>query len=59
MEPNNIIFSIAMPGVDAAVEQLKSPIPIKMKETDIVQRSREKRIERIDALNSAVDSGVC
>ena len=48
-----------MPGVDAAVEQLKSPIPIKMKETDIVQRSREKRIERIDALNSAVDSGVC
>lgn len=58
VEPNNIIFGITMPGVDTAVERLKSPLPIGTNEADIVQRTREKRIERIDALNSTVDSGV-
>jgi len=47
-----------MPTVDAAIQQLRSLLQIEPKETDIVYRIREKRTERTDAINSAVDSGV-
>jgi hypothetical protein len=47
-----------MPAVDAAVQQLKSLLRISPKEANIIHRTREKRIQRIDAVNSAADSAV-
>lgn len=47
-----------MPAVDAAIQQLKSLLRIDPKEVDIIYRTREKRIERTDAVNSAANAGV-
>ena len=58
MEPNNIVYSIPMPAVDAAIEQLKSLLQIGPEDVAIVYRTREKRIERTNAINSAVDLAV-
>jgi hypothetical protein len=47
-----------MPAVDVAIQQLKSHLRMDPKEAAIVYRTREKRIERIDAINSAADLAV-
>lgn len=47
-----------MPAVDMAVQQLKSLVRIGPKEAAIVSRTREKRIERTHAINSAADAAV-
>jgi hypothetical protein len=47
-----------MPVVDAAVQQLKSLLRIGPKEAAIISRTREKRIERTDAVDLAADSAV-
>lgn len=60
VEPSNIVYDIPTPGIDSAVDKLKSLLSIAAnpKEENVKIRAREMRIKRARILDEAVEIAV-
>ena len=59
IEPSNIVYNIPTPGIDKAIENLKSLIRVVVKPNENVEiRAREMRIKRTRMLDEAVETAV-
>jgi hypothetical protein len=60
VEPSNIVYDIPTPGIDSAVDKLKSLlcIVINPKEENVKIRAREMRIKRVRVIDEAVEIAV-
>ena len=60
VEPSNIVYDIPTPGIDGAIEKLKTlvRVVINPKEENIKIRAREMRVKRVRTLDEAVETAV-
>lgn len=60
VEPCNIVFNIPTPGIDRAIDKLKSSLRIVVspKEDNVTTRAREMRIKRVRISDEAMEIAV-
>lgn len=58
VEPCYAMYDIKSPGLDHAAAELKKTIAIR-EDAQVIVRCRQKRIERIELMNTAIRELVC